>query len=100
MPRITSYSLDQVLTTDDKVVGTDAATGTVRNYTVGNLSSFINTTNLIDIKEINLYNIYGKKIKNIELVNNEIDLSSIPNGVYFVKVEIYRGFIIKKIIKI
>ena len=46
MARITSYSLDQVLTTDDKVVGTDAATGTVRNYTVGNLSSFINTANL------------------------------------------------------
>ena len=46
MARITSYSLDQALTTDDKVVGTDALTGTVRNYTVGDLSGFINTANL------------------------------------------------------
>ena len=46
MARITSYSLDQTITVSDKVVGTDAATGTVRNYTVGELSSFINTANL------------------------------------------------------
>jgi hypothetical protein len=46
MARITSYSLDQTLTSGDKVVGTDATTGTVRNYTVGELSTFINTANL------------------------------------------------------
>jgi hypothetical protein len=46
MARITSYSLDQTITVSDKVVGTDAATGTVRNYTVGELSSFINTASL------------------------------------------------------
>jgi len=46
MARITSYSLDQTLTSGDKVVGTDATTGTVRNYTVGELSTFINTASL------------------------------------------------------
>ncbi len=46
MARITSYSLDQTITSGDKVVGTDAATGTVRNYTIGELSGFINTANL------------------------------------------------------
>ena len=46
MARITSYSLDQTITVSDKVVGTDAATGTVRNYTIGELSGFINTANL------------------------------------------------------
>ena len=46
MARITSYSLDQTITSGDKVVGTDAVTGTVRNYTIGELSGFINTASL------------------------------------------------------
>lgn len=43
MARITTYSLDQTVTNGDKVVGTDAATGAVKNYTIGEISNHINS---------------------------------------------------------
>ena len=43
MARITSYSFDQTVDGNDKVVGTDGSTGTVRNYSVSELASYINS---------------------------------------------------------
>ena len=57
---------------------------------------FISSTS--SIKNIELYDILGKKVLNVAN-NHQIDLSSLYSGVYFIKITSDKGEITKKIIK-
>ena len=41
MPRITKYAADDTLQAGDKLIGTDATTGNTKNYTLENVSTYV-----------------------------------------------------------
>lgn len=47
MARISTYEQDSTLNTQDKVLGTDSATGGTKNYTINSLVGLINDENLV-----------------------------------------------------
>ncbi len=49
MARISQYGQDGTLNKQDKVLGTDSATGATKNYTIDSILSFVNTENLVEI---------------------------------------------------
>ena len=49
MARISQYEQDGTLSKQDKVLGTDSATGATKNYTIDSILSFVNTENLVEI---------------------------------------------------
>ena len=49
MARISQYEQDGTLNKQDKVLGTDSATGATKNYTIDSILSFVNTENLVEI---------------------------------------------------
>ena len=49
MARISQYGQDGTLSKQDKVLGTDSATGATKNYTIDSILSFVNTENLVEI---------------------------------------------------
>ncbi|OQA85766.1 MAG: Ycf48-like protein precursor [Bacteroidetes bacterium ADurb.Bin234] len=53
------------------------------------------------IKEIRMYNIVGKEVKNFMVYNTEIilDVSDLQKGIYFIKIISDQGSITKKIVK-
>ena len=52
-----------------------------------------------DIKHLVLYSINGQKVLEHTEVQNSLDVSNLPSGVYFLQFESTQGFISKKIIK-
>ena len=51
------------------------------------------------IENIEIYDVYGRKTFNFQLLTfNSIDVSSLTNGIYFVKIVTERGIITKKIV--
>ena len=49
MARISSYDQDSSLNVADKVLGTDSATGTTKNYSIESMISLVNSDDLINI---------------------------------------------------
>lgn len=64
-------------------------------------SDFISVSGLTDEFEYDVFNIQGKVLSNgkIDSINNQIDLSSLSNGIYIIRVGNGDNFITKKIIK-
>ena len=58
----------------------------------------IESNNRFEFLEITLYNALGKTIK-INLSNENIDLSDISSGIYFLSIRTSKGMITKKIVK-
>lgn len=52
----------------------------------------------VDIKQINLYSIVGKKVYNL-VGKSEIDISSLPSGMYILEAKTNKATLVKKIIK-
>jgi len=52
----------------------------------------------ISIKEINIYDINGKTVSNIQNINNQIDFFEHTSGLYYVRFFTNKGMITKKII--
>jgi len=52
------------------------------------------------MNNVEVFDIYGKKIANCQLSTvNSIDISHLPAGTYFVKIQIEKGVVTKKIVK-
>jgi hypothetical protein len=64
-------------------------------------SDYINIeANNMEISEVALYNLLGKKVlSQTEISNNSINISNLSKGVYFIKISAKGNSIIKKIIK-
>ncbi len=58
----------------------------------------INPFNSLEIKGITLFDTSGRK-HDIDLLNNRIDLSSIPSGLYLLQIQTTSGVLTEKIIK-
>ncbi|WP_303318664.1 Calx-beta domain-containing protein [Flavivirga abyssicola] len=56
-------------------------------------------TNHVNVKEVALFDILGKAIKNIKLENEIIDFSTINVGIYLLKIQTDRGTVVNRIIK-
>jgi len=54
------------------------------------------------IEGIEIFDIYGRKISSHHLIttsSNQIDISHLPEGVYFVKIQTEAGEVVKKVVK-
>ena len=60
--------------------------------------TFLNT-NISTISEVEIYNILGKRVKKEILIENNISIGSIPNGIYIVKIATDKGVFSRKIVK-
>jgi hypothetical protein len=69
------------------------------NPVVDNLQIEFNSVS--EIKDVKVYSILGKLVLSPQYKkeNNQIDVSSLNNGIYFLKIETEIGYLIKKIIK-
>ena len=55
----------------------------------------------LKIKNVELFDIYGKKILNFQFsIFNSLDVSHLPAGIYFVQVTSDKGIVTKKIVKL
>ena len=52
-----------------------------------------------DLTNINIFNVMGQQIKAVRMENNEVDISRLTNGLYFIELEIGYNRTIIKIIK-
>ena len=70
----------------------------IPNPTTGQLT--INSGQLT-IKNVELFDIYGRKVCHSLPINcyNKLDISILPNGLYFVRITTEEGIVMKKIIK-
>lgn len=59
---------------------------------------FITSENL-QIEQLSVFNPSGQKVMELEEVTTEIDVSSLQNGIYFLKLTSEEGTIIKKFVK-
>lgn len=53
----------------------------------------------IKVHKSGLFDMTGKKIENIKLINNSINISSLSQGVYLLRVETSKGVLVRKIIR-
>lgn len=58
----------------------------------------IKLSNEINIDNISLTNSLGKKL-NVSLTNDQIDISDLPTGIYFLKISTNQGSLTRKIVK-
>ncbi|MDD7885586.1 Calx-beta domain-containing protein [Flavivirga sp. 57AJ16] len=56
-------------------------------------------TDNVEIEQVALFDVLGKLVKDIELKNQTVDLSSIDPGVYLVRIKAGGGILVKRIIK-
>jgi len=94
---------------NEPILAGDMGSGVgVEEIGIGGISIFPNpTANLIiydtieNLKQISVINTTGKNCKNIaiDFYSNSIDLSNLPNGVYFIHFQTDKNSFIKKIIK-
>lgn len=78
---------------------------TVSNVDTNNLRVYPNPTkdivnieSITSIKNIEIFNVLGKKINTLKNQNN-INIENLPNGVYFLKIKNEDNIVIKQIIK-
>jgi len=65
MPRIKNLQTDNVLNENDKLLGTDSQTGNTRNYTLGDIKTFI--------KKERLYTHHQNSASNTWTINHNTD---------------------------
>ena len=65
MPRIKNLQTDNVLNDNDKLLGTDSQTGNTRNYTLGDIKTFI--------KKERLYTHHQNSASNTWTINHNTD---------------------------
>lgn len=63
------------------------------------IKDYLNIKSKQNIRAVELYNIVGKKMSRIEVINNKIDLSNLPNGIYLLKIYSNGAIVNKKIVK-
>jgi hypothetical protein len=59
---------------------------------------FLNIPSSLTIDEVNLYDTLGKRIS-VSLFNNQIDVSNLNSGIYFIKINALNGTLTKKFVK-
>ncbi|HLW31032.1 MAG TPA: T9SS type A sorting domain-containing protein [Aequorivita sp.] len=59
----------------------------------------IESANSLNIEEITIFNISGKKLKTLFGDFEKIDLKSFPSGVYYLKIQSKKGIVFKKVLK-
>ena len=59
---------------------------------------FLNIPSSITIKDVKIYDILGKSIP-VNMVNNQINVSTLNSGMYFVKINALQGTLTKKLVK-
>ena len=62
-------------------------------------SNYINIESSVALQKIEIYNILGKKVKEINSDFNAIPTNNLSNGVYFLKIYSENGLATKKLIK-
>lgn len=60
---------------------------------------FIETTNDLNIEEIAIFSISGKRLKRLDKDFEKIDFKSFPIGVYYLKIQSNKGTVVKKVLK-
>ncbi len=63
------------------------------------ISNLINIESEVKINKIEIFNLYGRKIKSINFEANSIDISELSNGVYFIRLMTKEGIVSQKFIK-
>jgi hypothetical protein len=53
----------------------------------------------LEISDIEVFDVYGRKQKAESRKKNEIDISHLPAGIYFVKITTEKGQVVKKVVK-
>ncbi|MDK2771130.1 MAG: T9SS type A sorting domain-containing protein [Flavobacterium sp.] len=61
--------------------------------------SILHIDNALDLNEVEIYSITGKKVKSITNNLSEIDVNELESGIYFVKLYANSGITTKKVIK-
>ena len=87
MARISTYNLDNTVSKNDKVIGTDSSGSSTKNFRLENIADFLNTSNILNV---NGQIVYQAPITASELI---IDKNDIGTGVYFVQVATANGII-------
>ena len=59
MARISSYDLDTSVSKTDKVIGTDSSGNTTKNFNMGDVANFLNTSSLINVNGQVVYKLTG-----------------------------------------
>lgn len=90
------YYIDDICVSTDSLYNSDWTTGLTAHSSNDKLSFypnptngklFISSSNIVNYK-FSIYNIMGKQCKVIELMGtNEIDLSELANGIYYIRIE-------------
>ena len=77
---------DSEILNETLAVATEKLNENLNFYTNNNILHFKNTQNLIDIKNIEIYNLLGQKVYNSSKIEEEISLEQLKQGVYILKV--------------
>nr|WP_321412151.1 family 43 glycosylhydrolase [uncultured Carboxylicivirga sp.] len=101
-----SSDLDKADATFQQLGTDDASTG-LKDDKTERVSVYPNPTDGVihfrglsdQIKHYNVFNIYGKKVKDFDTITNMLDISELPSGLYFVEIISSKGRIIEKILK-
>lgn len=100
-----------VLDSSQITLGTDEVTNNSKNNNASSILVFPNPTtsevNLVSIKDdqiknVEVYNMNGNLIinsKQVKSVRVSLDLSSVTNGIYLLKIQTEKGSVVKKVIK-
>ncbi|WP_298512083.1 T9SS type A sorting domain-containing protein [uncultured Kordia sp.] len=100
------YAVDKAFNYSNEIVVSDATlsldeteTSVFRLYPNPSKGTLNIQTNTNDAISVRIYSMLGREVLNADKVTNTIDISSLNNGMYLVKIETNNGSITKKIIK-
>lgn len=101
------YAVDKAFNYSNEIEVSDATLGIVENVVLdiklypNPVRDILNIeTNNIEITSINIFNVLGSKILTLnEVENNNINISNLKKGVYFIQINANGNSITKKIIK-
>ena len=81
--------------------GTNRFTKDPLNIYPNPTSEFVTVTDLNGehTKKLSIFNILGTKMQDIQIRNHQIDLSHLPDGVYFLQLESKEGIVTRKVVK-
>ena len=63
---------------------------------VKNLNVFSSNNKVLNIQ---LFDVLGKHVKSNKTENTSLDISSLPSGIYMLKIDFQTGLVVKRIIK-
>jgi hypothetical protein len=88
----------------------NCSTLSIDNFTTNNLLIFypnpvkesltIKTSNISDLDQIEIFDMYGNLVLRKKIMTNTLDLTKLSSGTYFLKTKVSKKIIIKKIIKL